>query len=84
MRTTFAIMVRVLAFGAISNVFAVDAQSVAYTCPMGMKQVAKVCVTDDQKHAQCLYPAAIGQPPKSGGTQDANPMTCPRHPPGTR
>jgi hypothetical protein len=84
MRTSLAIIVSVSALSAISNAFAVDAQSAAYSCPMGMKQVAKVCVTDDQKHAQCLYPAAIGQPPKSGGTQDANPMTCPRHPPSTR
>lgn len=84
MRMILTITIGVLGLGPISNALAADRMSVVYTCPTGMKQVAKVCVTDDQKRAQCLYPAAVGQPPKGGGTQDANPMTCPRHPPGTR
>jgi len=67
-----------------SIAYAADAPPAGYSCPANMKQVAKVCVTDDEKHAQCLYPAAAGKTPLSGSTRDANPMTCPRHPPAAR
>ncbi len=73
-----------LGIAATTIAFAADAPPPSFSCPANMKQVAKVCVTDDEKHAQCLYPAAMGKTPLSGTTQDANPMTCPRHPPPLR
>ena len=81
MRMILMNVVGMLVVSVASSAFAADAPQAGYSCPANMKQVAKVCVTDDQKHAQCLYPAAAGNTPLSGSTQDANPMTCPRHPP---
>ncbi len=57
------------------------AQGGEYQCPAGATKIGRVCLSADQQTATCLYPDKPGGTPKQGTTQDANPATCPRHPP---
>ncbi len=61
------------------SVGAADAQPMmsAVQCPSGFKLIGKVCLSANQQTAQCLYSAAVGQPPKRGTTFRSQPRQLP-------
>jgi len=71
----------VAALGLVAPTCATQAQTTPYQCPTGFKLIGRVCLSPDQQRAICLYPDKVGGTPRRGTPQDANPATCPRHPP---
>jgi hypothetical protein len=74
-------IITLLALGLLAPTFAAQAQTASYQCPTGYKLIGRVCLSQDQQRAICLYPDKVGATPRHGTTQDANPAACPRHPP---
>jgi hypothetical protein len=87
MRENLRTILLFVTLAIVSPAYAADsvpqpAGIVGYQCRAGLQLIGKVCLSADQQHAECLFPAAAGQTPKQGTPSEVNPASCPHRPPG--